>query len=85
MSKQEKLLRAKLQRQEAEDASEEGSDEQEEETAWGRGKKAYYADQQVWSNQATCCWQQGGMQHYQQRTQCRHGVQSSHCAGFANS
>ena len=48
VSKQEKALRAKLQRQQAEDESaEEDSEEDAADGAWGRRKKAYYAGQEV--------------------------------------
>ena len=48
MTKQEKLLRAKLQRQQAEDESgEDSEDEDPADGTWGGRKKAYYAGQEV--------------------------------------
>ena len=54
MSKQEKQLRARLQRHQAEDEDESESDEGEELVGaqWGKGKKAYYAGDEVSS--ASC-------------------------------
>ena len=49
MSKQEKQLRARLQRHQAEDEDESESEEGEELVGarWGKGKKAYYAGDEV--------------------------------------
>ena len=56
VSKQEKQLRARLQRQQAEDEDESESEDDEPTGAlWGKGKKAYYAGDEVCRSRLAKC------------------------------